>query len=102
MIAITVKGGFIAPKTLIFGIVIGQTKLARPVASTFYPKMVVAIFCQFAVTASTFKYALSQRDTRRNTMRPHLLHRHEFEGIDILSGTHQLCGQTTHTAQATD
>jgi hypothetical protein len=58
MVAIAIEGCLVSPKTLIFGIVIGQTELARPVASAFDPKMIVAIFRQFAVATGAFQHPL--------------------------------------------
>jgi hypothetical protein len=99
MIPVTIERRFIPPKTLVFGIVIGQTKLARPVGSALNPKMIVAVFCQFAIATRTLQNPLPQSDTRRHTMRPHLLHRHKFEGIYILPRAHQLSFQWQQTPQ---
>ena len=99
MISVAIERRFIPPKTLVFGIVIGQTKLARPVGSALNPKMIVAVFCQFAIATRTLQNPLPQSDTRRHTMRPHLLPRHKFEGIYILPRAHQLSFQWQQTPQ---
>lgn len=93
MIAIAIESSFITPKTFVFGIIIGQTKLPRPVASAFYPEVIVTVFCQFAVAAGAFQNALTQSDTGRNTMGTHFLHSNKLERIDVLPRAHQLCLQ---------
>ena len=54
MVAITVVNRRISPKTLVLGIVIGQTKSTRPIASAFNSEMIITIFRQFTVAAGTF------------------------------------------------
>jgi len=90
MIPVAVERCFVPPKTLVFRIIIGQTKLACPIAPTLDPKVVVAILGQLTIAAGALQDPLSERYTGWHAMGTHLLHRHKLERIDVLSGAHQL------------
>ncbi len=81
---------FRTPETLVFRIIIGQTDLARPIAPTLDPKVVVAILGQLTIAAGALQDPLSECYTGWHAMGTHLLHRHKLERIDVLSGAHQL------------
>ena len=75
MVAVRILGMAVSPETLVRRIVVGTHRPPVPAPSALDTEMIVRLAGQFAPPGTRLQQSLSQRDTGRNVIPLHLLHR---------------------------
>ena len=81
---------FVLSETFIFGIIVHGESFACPALVALNAKVVICLFCQPAVPASRFQYALCKGNGSRNFIFLHFLHGNIFVGFNIFPGRYSL------------